>query len=203
MKIIISALLVLLSHLSFSQSKMELELNQAYRDISFEKTSSIMYTINLEAKHIYEFRCIQDGIDVVIYLKDSTGKILAEMDSPNGSHGPEVFEYTTTYKGDFISEKITNSHINKTAQKYGDEHEKELWQLLKSEMCAEESINWLYNGGDVKDKPADLGYYMGYKIAESYYNNASDKIKAISEIIEMNDPLRFLIDSKYEMKFKN
>lgn len=29
-------------------------------------------------------------------------------------------------------------------------------------MCAKKSINWLYNGGDVKDKPADLGYYMGY-----------------------------------------
>lgn len=52
-------------------------------------------------------------------------------------------------------------------------------------MCAKESINWLYNGGDVKDKPADLGYYMGYKIAESYYNNSDDKNKAISEIIEM------------------
>lgn len=52
-------------------------------------------------------------------------------------------------------------------------------------MCAKESINWLYNGGDVKDKQADLGYYMGYKIAESYYNNSDDKNKAISEIIEM------------------
>ncbi len=443
------ALLIIVScifpRLVLAQSKIKLEFDQSYRDVKLNKTNSIMYSIKLEKDRIYEFKCVQDGIDVVTLLKDSKDKVLIEMDSPNGDFGPEIFEYVSnktddyifeikllentpkaetgkvhfkvksfpaneiekrksiqaylkpyndknvqtididhfwqaydslkfasdlkdsvsvmqrlyidratdglkdfmrvrnfgaeklinemkkfpkfyasvrnntlkaketeklveevfqnfkkiypnfkpfkvcfaigiantggtvsnnfvligaeiscatdnvdlsewgnsTYADmlrskedivqklynivahecvhtqqvysihkdaiscpvlfgvlqegicDFISEKVTKSHINKTAHKYGDDHEKDLWNLLKTDMCEKESINWLYNGGDVKEMPADLGYYMGYKIAESFYNNAVDKEKAIVDIIEMNDPLKFLIESKYENKFKN
>ena len=32
----------------------------------------------------------------------------------------------------------------------------------------------------------DLAYYVGYAICDSYYNNASDKTKAIKEMIELD-----------------
>ena len=53
----------------------------------------------------------------------------------------------------------------------------------------------------VKDKPADLGYYMGYHIAKSYYENAKDKKQAVIDIIEMKNPLQFLGKSGYDKKF--
>ena len=58
----------------------------------------------------------------------------------------------------------------------------------------------LYNYFTSKERPADLGYYMGYQIAKEYYKNASDKKQAISDIIEMNNPLKFLELSRYDQK---
>ncbi len=103
---------------------------------------------------------------------------------------------------DFIGELVAGSQINKVAQEYGDQHEQELWKQLKDEMCTNKTNNWLYNFSTVKDKPADLGYYMGYTIAREYYKNAPDKNQAVIDIIEMNNPLAFLEKSKYDQKVK-
>lgn len=104
---------------------------------------------------------------------------------------------------DFIGELVVGSQINKVAKTYGDAHEKELWTELKNELCNQSNKNWLYNYFSTKDRPADLGYYMGYKIAESYYQNATDKKQAVIDIIEMSNPLQFLEKSKYDKKFAN
>ncbi len=103
---------------------------------------------------------------------------------------------------DFIGELTAGSQINLVAQQYGDEHENQLWQAFKSELCSNSAKNWLYNYTTVKDKPADLGYYIGYKIAAEYYKNATNKKQAIIDIIEMNDPIKFLQLSKYDQKKK-
>ncbi|MBS1649209.1 MAG: hypothetical protein JSR09_05830 [Bacteroidetes bacterium] len=103
---------------------------------------------------------------------------------------------------DFIGELTSGSQINLVAQEYGDKHEAELWKEFKNELCNESIKNWLYNYSTVKDKPADLGYYIGYKIAEEYYKNATDKKQAVTDIIEMNDPIKFLQASKYDQKQK-
>jgi hypothetical protein len=63
------------------------------------------------------------------------------------------------------------------------------------------SSNWLYNGS-MRTTVADLGYFMGYTICKSYYNNSTDKKKAIKDIIELDfknedDIERFLSNSKY------
>lgn len=101
---------------------------------------------------------------------------------------------------DFIGELVAGDQINKVAQAYGDKHEKQLWTELKNELCNTSINNWLYNYNTVKDKPADLGYYMGYKIAQEYYKNAADKKQAVTDIIEMTDPIKFLQLSKYDLK---
>jgi uncharacterized protein YjaZ len=100
---------------------------------------------------------------------------------------------------DFIAELVSG---NEKKNEYGDQHESELWIQFKNELCNQNIGNWLYNGSSVKNKPRDLGYYIGYKIAESYYNNAKDKRKAIINIIEMDDPIKFLELSRYDLKFK-
>ncbi|RAJ08214.1 putative Zn-dependent protease DUF2268 [Chitinophaga skermanii] len=103
---------------------------------------------------------------------------------------------------DFIGELTTGGQINSIVKEYGDAHEKELWTDLKKELCNTSTSNWLYNYDKVKDKPADLGYYMGYKIAEAYYKNAKDKQQAVIDIIEVDDPIKFLYNSKYDLKFR-
>lgn len=103
---------------------------------------------------------------------------------------------------DFIGELVVGDQINQVAFDYGERHEKDLWVELKRELCNENSKNWLYNYFTSQERPADLGYYVGYKIAQEYYKNASDKRKAIADIIEMNNPIRFLELSRYDQKPK-
>ena len=52
---------------------------------------------------------------------------------------------------------------------------------------------WLYNG--TLTRPGDLGYWVGYRIVESYYEHAPDKRRALREIIGMKDPKAFLAGS--------
>ncbi|WP_207532957.1 DUF2268 domain-containing putative Zn-dependent protease [Desertivirga arenae] len=101
---------------------------------------------------------------------------------------------------DFIAELITGQPRN---NEYGEKNESKLWTAFKNELCNESTDNWLYNGYAAKDKPGDLGYFIGYQIVKEYYKNTSDKKKAIIDIINMSDPIHFLELSKYDQKPKN
>jgi hypothetical protein len=103
---------------------------------------------------------------------------------------------------DFVAEIIAGDTINPHLHKYGNPVERQLWLEFKKEMSGQNADNWLYQGERAKDKPADLGYYIGYKIAESYYKNAADKKQAIKDILEIKDFNAFLKASRYEEKFK-
>jgi len=103
---------------------------------------------------------------------------------------------------DFIAELISGKHINQHLHEYGNPKERELWLAFKQSMVSNDASLWLYNGGKIKDRPADLGYYMGYKIAEAYYQNAVDKKQAVRDILEIKDFIEFLKTSRYEEKFK-
>lgn len=53
--------------------------------------------------------------------------------------------------------------------------------------------DWLYNS--TPEKPADLGYWVGYRIVKAYYQHAADKRQALHDIFEMTDPKAFLVES--------
>ncbi|HEV8271100.1 MAG TPA: DUF2268 domain-containing putative Zn-dependent protease [Chitinophagaceae bacterium] len=86
---------------------------------------------------------------------------------------------------DFITELVIGKLMQNNYIVYGREHDAELKEQFKFEMFTTAYTNWLYNGSTSKTV-ADLGYYMGYTICKSYYNNSTDKKKAIKEIIELN-----------------
>ena len=102
---------------------------------------------------------------------------------------------------DFIGELIVGDNDNPHLHEYGNPREKQLWLEFKKEMNGSDASNWLYQGDKAKDKPADLGYYIGYKIVESYYNKAKDKKQAIKDILEIKDFNVFLTASGYDEKF--
>lgn len=102
---------------------------------------------------------------------------------------------------DFIGELVAGNQINKVAQEYGNAHEATLWKEFSSELCNKSIDNWLYNYSLVKDRPADLGYYIGYKICQAYYNRQADKQQAITDMLEMKDPKKFLELSGYGKNF--
>lgn len=103
----------------------------------------------------------------------------------------------------FLGEMITGTTNYNEVNTYGNLHETALWEEFKATLCYPSYEKWMYNGDTSKDRPADLGYYIGYKIVQTYYENAPDKKKAIAEIIEMDDPVMFLHRSGYDRKKKN
>lgn len=53
--------------------------------------------------------------------------------------------------------------------------------------------HWIDNG--TLTTPGDLGYWVGYRIVKCYYEHATDKRKAVREIIEMKHARAFLAKS--------
>ncbi|MBO9200521.1 MULTISPECIES: DUF2268 domain-containing putative Zn-dependent protease [Niastella] len=100
---------------------------------------------------------------------------------------------------DFISQLVLGFNINGThAHIYGNSHEKELWENFKKQMNGTKYNDWLYNGQSAPPGvPADLGYYMGFKICEAYYNKATDKKQAVKEMLTIQDFQKFLDQSGY------
>ena len=102
---------------------------------------------------------------------------------------------------DFISEQVAGSHINKSIYVYGYANEAQLWSEFKLVMNGTDVSQWLYNQGTATGtRPGDLGYFIGYRIAQAYYNKMSDKTKAFADIIEARDATAFLTASGYDGK---
>ena len=102
---------------------------------------------------------------------------------------------------DFITQKAVGCVQTAAATyAYGEAHERELWQLFQQEMRGTDYSKWLYNG-NIKDRPDQLGYWMGYQIAEAYYDRASNKQQAIRELLNIRDFNAVLEASGYASKF--
>lgn len=83
---------------------------------------------------------------------------------------------------DFVGELISGRQINNDAHKYGIAHEAELWREFSAHFDDKDYFPWMY-GRPTDGRPNDLGYFIGYRIAQAYYNKAPDKTQAIRDII--------------------
>jgi hypothetical protein len=52
---------------------------------------------------------------------------------------------------------------------------------------------WLDNS--TLERPGDLGYWIGHRVAKSYYQHAADKQQAVREMLQMTDAKAFLAKS--------
>jgi hypothetical protein len=117
---------------------------------------------------------------------------------------------------DFVAELINQKSLATVYPggyiDFGYKNEAEIWNKFKNYIGSNEEngtyYNWMYgskgiaiNGTTMKD----LGYFMGYQICKSYYENATDKTKALTEIIEADlskdeKAKAFLLKSGYVKK---
>lgn len=104
---------------------------------------------------------------------------------------------------DFLATLLLGKRTMSVATfEYGAKHEESLWKEFYIDVREGKSsgdTDWFYDYRS--NRPADLGYFIGYKITESYYNHAKDKKKAIKDIIEIENPVDFLEKSKYKEKY--
>lgn len=99
----------------------------------------------------------------------------------------------------FVEELVCGRPDNPVLQAYGDAHEAELWAEFKKVMNGRDFSGWLYGAGD--ERPANSGYYVGYRICAAYYERASDKHRAIADMMSLEDGGAFLDRSGYAEKF--
>jgi uncharacterized protein YjaZ len=102
---------------------------------------------------------------------------------------------------DFIGELISGKHINMTPFKYGNKNEEKLCKEFVGGMKSTDYTDWLYGTSGKDNRPNDLGYWIGYKISEAYFEKQEDKQQAIDDILNIKDPLKFLKESDYLTKY--
>jgi hypothetical protein len=92
--------------------------------------------------------------------------------------------------------EVTRPQMRAATQ--GDEKEIESAFLIDEDSA--DFSKWLDNSS--YDKQGDLGYWVGYRVVKSYYQHASDKRRALREIIGMTDPKAFLAKSGWSPGIK-
>jgi hypothetical protein len=69
---------------------------------------------------------------------------------------------------------------------YCEQNRAKLWQDYKN-LKDNSQISDFFYGNNSLYPVRSIGYYLGYQVCKRYYNNATDKKKAIKEIIEVTD----------------
>lgn len=104
---------------------------------------------------------------------------------------------------DFVAELLLGRHINHALHEWALPREATLWSAFREAMHGKDNSDWLYDGARATaERPADLGYFIGYRIVQAYYERAQDKRAALREILAMTDPAAFLEASGYPHAFR-
>lgn len=105
---------------------------------------------------------------------------------------------------DFVAELVTGE-LDKadTLHAWALPREAELWRDFRAAMAGRDISAWLYNGSrSPPGRPADLGYFMGYRIVQAYYEGMDDKQAALRDILNIADAEAFLAASAYAERFQ-
>jgi hypothetical protein len=107
---------------------------------------------------------------------------------------------------DFLSAIIVGEPREKIFEnpnyRYGEVYEESLVKEFLRQRNETDLSGWFYYG-NTNGRPGNLGHWIGYKITEAYYHSVSDKVKAIDEILKINDFEKFLMLSGYAEPFRN
>jgi uncharacterized protein YjaZ len=113
---------------------------------------------------------------------------LYERDKPTVLE-ESLIEGAAELTAELISGRVSYAHLDKLARDRAT--------AIETEFVADEDktdlSHWLYNG--TLTEPGDLGYWVGYRIAKSYYEHARDKRQALRDILQMADAKALLARS--------
>ncbi len=97
-------------------------------------------------------------------------------------------EGVAEFIGELISGQVSNpQHVRQVAGR-----ESEIERAFVRNMRGADRSRWLYNRPGSAEWPGDLGYWVGYRIAKSYFDRANDKTAAVREMLAATDPEAFL-----------
>lgn len=104
---------------------------------------------------------------------------------------PRVFNILslTLYEGvaEFVAHKALGTPSPIPQIEFGKTHAQRIREVYETEMFYNNLLyKWLDGSAPNEFGMRDLGYYVGYQICENYYDQATDKAKAIKTMIELD-----------------
>ncbi len=88
-------------------------------------------------------------------------------------------------------------HTHEESWDYYIQNEKDLWQRFQADMSENTPGDWMWGKPADPEQPPLLGYIVGARIVEAYYNRLKDKEKAVQDILAITDYQGFLEKSGY------
>lgn len=98
---------------------------------------------------------------------------------------------------EFITSLVLGEITQTKALVYLDNDQARLKKQFLVDLDAQNKEFWLWASLEQKSHPQLIGYAMGYRICDHFYDNADDKSKAIHQILMMEDAEAFLQSSGY------
>ena len=92
------------------------------------------------------------------------------------------------------SGQVSNVHL----QRWTTGHAEAIGQRFLADAGKRDISTWLYNGIGTPDKPGDLGYWVGYRMAKAYYDKAVNKRAALRTLLDLKDPAMILNNSGWQ-----
>lgn len=94
---------------------------------------------------------------------------------------------------EFVTELLTGDIAYAYLHPLVAGREMEIETAFVADMDRRDLSAWLYN--TTPERPQDLGYWVGYRIAKAYYRRAADKRQALRDILQVSDARAFLAAS--------
>jgi hypothetical protein len=98
---------------------------------------------------------------------------------------------------EFITYMVLKEITQTKGLEYFLNNESELKSRFIIDLSQQDARFWLWDSLDDSDTPNLLGYVMGFKIWEAYYQRASNKENALMAILATTEPENFLEASHY------
>ncbi len=136
-----------------------------------------------EMAHIYQEQLQGSATYVDLYTEPGKATLLALALREGGA--------------DFVASHYSGASMIPATTAFGLANEPSLWPLFAAEMHGEDTGDWMFRRPRREGWPQDLGYFMGTRIANAYYQRAQDKRQALRDILRINDFEAFLAASGY------
>lgn len=105
--------------LTAQQKKQSIKLNQLIDNLEIKRGEEHFFKIKLTADTYYGLNVQQQGIDLVVSIINKEGKLMAEVDSPNGKNGPEKILFSPDRTDEFeVGIKPLDEKSNSESGKY-------------------------------------------------------------------------------------
>ncbi len=135
-----------------------------------------------------------------------------QNDPSEGRRSPLLTQVLIEGGADFIASIVTGETPEPQRAKWATQHEGMLWDQFQQDLLTTQASSSKKNPEAVKqarlrwienyqvappDWPFEVGYWMGMRIWQCYYQAAADKHQAIHDVIDWDDPQKILEKSDY------